>query len=298
MNWKDFRVAIREREEDILVARSAYTMAFYGDTAVNQFGMEIVKQWLQLLSGKTDAYFIDLDAHQFRKITPRVLARLEKALEKLDKEMQRYMFKDGPGLSVQDHALELALGPSPKGAKRVNLAFPIDYPEAKGPGEIIRLFTDWVDRFPFKHGSAGYGFDYGWSELEVEARPRMFALARRYLGFDLRDRSTETLLRERFKGPGWLTFIEHELLESLGGVPRIDATLTPDVQRISSRRGVILRAGNLPPIGDINRGAEDLGPLRQVNRFIAPRRLNDWVDSAVFRADELNANEWFSRLEK
>jgi hypothetical protein len=92
------------------------------------------------------------------------------------------------------------------------------------------------------------------AQFEIDERlPRYLGFGPH--GFDLRDH----MLGRTFSAH-WLNYIDDELAGALGGRDAIVAAL-PKCEVRTLRKGVLIRGAKLPPIGDINRKAPDLGCL-------------------------------------
>ena len=127
----------------------------------------------------------------------------------------------------------------------------------------------------------------------------MMRHARRYLGFDVRDRLTETKLREQVKSSAWLNYLSWPLVNRAGGTAAMDAKLSTAVKRIECRNGLLLIAGDRPTPGDTNRQPPELEAMRDVAEFIKPIRLQRWVQDDVLRTFGFDdAHRWFSRLDR
>jgi hypothetical protein len=178
------------------------------------------------------------------------------------------------------------------------MALPAGYPAAAGAEAAAAAFVRLVGEVAFRHASAGYGFNMVWGrEWEQEAMPRVMAAGRRYLALDVRDRGLEQQLLDQVKGPAWLTYLGPDLLERVGGKKAVDA-LPKEVGRVTVGEGMVFRAGKEPPVGDVNRRARDLGPLRAVARLLRPVRVEAWDMADFFEIDEDEANAWFERLDE
>jgi len=302
MSWTEIRATAAQAGQKFVVAQPAFVLGLFGDIGLNAYGEAVLDWWMELLPKGAPLFFLSSTAHNFREVNPRVLKRIHATLRDLGKKSQFYMFKDAPEFAVGTHSLELAMGIEPEDDEAVNLAYaalPQSYPDEAGPDAAVEMFHKLVDEIPFRHATAGYGFDLVWGrEWEQVAMPVIMAAGRRFLSLDVRERQAEQYLVDKLKSAAWLTFLHNDLLAKLGGPDRMNQVLTDRVGRVPSVRGMILRAGERPPVGDTNRHAPDLGPLREVNRFIEPIREESWVSTRLFRISPADANAWFSRLDE
>lgn len=210
-----------------------------------------------------------------------------------------YALKDAPGFDAGSAALELRVGAT-RADGLSNVAYaavPVGYPDRVGADAAVAAFVRWVEAVPFRHATAGYGFNMVWGrEWEQEAMPKIMAAARRHLGVDVRERTLERLLLDTVKGPGWLTYLGPDLLARAQAIESLDA-LPAAVQRISVGGGVVLRAGPKPPVGDVSRRAPDLGALKHMAKFLRPLRVAGWDCAPSFEMEAEVANAWFARLD-
>jgi hypothetical protein len=254
-----------------------------------------------MLPADRDVWYLGEQSRQFRVMDARALARIFASLSNAKQRSQFYVLKVGPGFAVSQHSLEMNLGMSASSgaADRLHIAAPVDYPDLDGPEAAVNAFQDWVEKLPVQHATAGYGFDLSWGrEWEMVAMPQIMAAGRRFLAIEVRNRLTEIKLLNKLLSPAWLTYLRSDMIKMLGGDTRFGGKFDSDVKVIQCRDGVILRAGEKPPIGDTNRRATDLGPLKQVYRVVKPLCLNEWFATQLFRIEASDANAWFARLEQ
>ena len=297
----DINATSTESGETFVVARTAFVMALYGDSKLNRHGEAILDAWLQLLPPGTSIYWLGKTSRQYKEVTPATLTRIRRTLADVEQAGQFYALKDAGEFSVGRSALERNLGMKDDALtpNRFYCVLPFEFPTQGGADAVAQQFQRIVEQLPIRHATAGYGFDLVWGrEWEQDALPVMIRAARRFLALDVRDRLLEGTLLNQMKGAGWLTFLTDELLESLGGRAEAESACGRSVDVIPISRGIILRAGEFPPIGDVNRRALDIEPLRCVNSFIMPLRAKRWLMSTLFRADTFDPNDWFSRLDK
>jgi hypothetical protein len=300
MDWTEIKVTATEAGNTFVVVRPAFVLGLYGDHTLNAHGEAILDWWLGQLPKEAALFYLSSKAHQFREVNPRTLQRIRASLKKLKDEEQFYMFKNAPEFATGSHSLELRMGiePDDEAVNMLYAAFPVDHAATVGADRVVEGMRELMDRFPFRHASAGFGFDLMWGrEWEQGGMPRIMAAARRFLALDVRDRNLEATMVDRVKSAAWLTYLHKDLFDAAGGAKRAREVLDEGVVEIPTARGVLLRAGNDPPVGDSNRGAPDLESLRKVNRFIAPIRETAWVSTNLFRISPPDADAWFSRLD-
>ena len=83
-------------------------------------------------------------------------------------------------------------------------------------------------------------------------------------------------------------------MRSLDGIEKIRDAL-PNIYSIDAvGSGVLVRVSAMPSVGDVNRGAEDIEPLRQLAAFTRNLRIqteNLGIDDPTF------ASEWLARFD-
>jgi len=101
---------------------------------------------------------------------------------------------------------------------------------------------------------------------------------------------------ERIKNAGWLTLIGTTLLGRIGN---LEPAASGRVSVIETANGVIVRAGDKPVLGDVNR-QEDISPYLEAYRLVRPLHIGIEPLFAPFRLegdqDEVAATQrWLFR---
>lgn len=124
------------------------------------------------------------------------------------------------------------------------------------------------------------------SELHrEEAFQKIRGLVIRYPGYDVQmNEMTRLDIGMRVRGARWITFLGTELTERLGGVEVLSKFLLKPIAVERLKACVMIRAGNHPEIGDINR-CLDTPLLRNVAKVLEPVTLFDEVDMLSNLAD-------------
>lgn len=302
-SWRDIELHAQEVDVRLLYAKVALVFNLFGDHRSTTSGTAVLDRWLQFMR-PSEVHVIDKDGRSYKRLTDKLLTRVRARLVDPAAGPARYEFfhfKDTPGLAIGDTALELFLGATPasKGPNRVVAVFPLDVLDDSRIETVASTFAAWVDEIPFQHGTAGLGFNLGYGEeYESDVRPAMMAAGRRYLGIDVRTRLLEPALLGRVKGPGWLTYLRGDLLERLGGPERLRSKEFATLQQTPLKHGVLLRSDRKPPVGDVNRGADDIAGLRLINRFIKPIRQEQFIAPLSFGIDEVEGAAWLARFDQ
>jgi hypothetical protein len=163
---------------------------------------------------------------------------------------------------------------------------------------------------PFWGAIASFGYDVVWgAEFEQSALPVNWRLAQRYRGLLLRNRlqlsrlmrlDADKVPRTRLYSAGWLTFLGRSLLEQLGGASALEPATAAGAAVTPLRDGVLVQAGPLPPVGDVNRQDKDVEILKQVHRAIEPIVLDEWQPTVYtyLRVDRDTADSWLHRFDE
>ena len=179
-------------------------------------------------------------------------------------------------------------------ANAISVAFPNEWGLERA-SELLAFVRDLCSVFPFQSGHAGFSYE---CSPYSQDRSRTFAwtMSMRHRGIDISRvlHDKDAVGHDAAKGVGWLTMISTAFIEKLGGLPRIRASLSKQVDIIDTIGGVILKAGMAPAMGDVNR--RDLLPLyKEVYHVIAPL-----VTIAAKRSPYLISAEktgtWFRRF--
>lgn len=153
------------------------------------------------------------------------------------------------------------------------LEFPHDLLEKRSPDTFIDYVTNVANRHPFGSGLAGYAFKHLHLTFRDEAFASIRQLAPRYIGFDISSDSAAEYSRDRVYNVSWLTLLGTHLVAELGGTDAIRAALPRSIGILPLRGGVLLRASEQPIVGDVNRGAQDVAPLRAMAALTRSLRL-------------------------
>lgn len=173
--------------------------------------------------------------------------------------------------------------------------FPAQWFDDHDVDEFINFVSEIVQMPHVQSADVGFTFK-STSGSESDAMIEVYKKLPRYLGFfpcdcDLR----YEMLGHTFTAH-WLNYVNDELCVSLGGSDAIVKTLPEcDIRKLT--KGVLIRGAKLPPIGDINRKAPDLGCLPEVARLLKSMRLD--IEKTYFASEdpEFDATEWIERMD-
>lgn len=295
MSWETTTATFRILGRDETVLRPAFTMEFYSGDELLPVGLDFFEKLYALVPEGTPLHVLGKNGVEYKPLTPRRLSRLRKTLGALTTEGQFYAIKDAEGFNVDGHSIELNLSDS--APTRVAVALPLSFVQGREQ-RAFETFKEVVDTFPLHVATAGYGFNLEWArEGEMKGEPVEIRAGLRFHGLMIRNRMQESFLSRQLKSAHWLTFLQAGIVEDLGGESTFDGLNGVDV--VHGPHGVLFRAGDAPPVGDVNRQAPDLAPMKAVNDVLRPIRISEWASGCgtLYQLDDDDANGWLTRMD-
>ena len=166
--------------------------------------------------------------------------------------------------------------------------------------EMLALTKDICSYFPFQSGSAGFVFECSPYE-EEESQTHAWKMSMRHRGIDISriPEDASAVGQDAVKGVNWLTILGETFVKKLGGSQRIKKVLSREVEMIDAAKGIILKAGPAPAIGDVNR-RDYLPAYQEVYRLVEPLMQPAIERSLAFNLagedDEEMTERWFKRF--
>ncbi len=161
---------------------------------------------------------------------------------------------------------------------------------------FLGLVSDIADTMPFRSGHAGYGIHY---DAGYELPPRnkqIYAWARKYACIDHGELPSASLYMSRYiKSVNWLTLLDYEFLNQIGGLDNLRLHLGGDITVEEQKQGIIIKLGSKPILGDVNRH-EDVQIYRCANNAIKSLRTPEHLPFPGFNKDE--TQEWLARFDR
>jgi len=295
--------------DDTPVTRLVFTLSYFAKEPVSEIRPALLAtfaRYVSMVGAEALRFYATANMRKHRKVTPRAAALLETWLQP-GARLEEYVFvtyKDADAYNDAPSSLFLLAGSEEVDGERVDdatlvrISLPIGAAR-EDASEVHRLAEEIWRTLPFQSGQAGLGLECSRYFLE-EAHDHACSTSMRYPGLDIPDAVNDAMNsgNDRLRGIGWLTFIDEEFSERLGGVEAIRRRVHSDVSVTEPGRGVCLRAGALPALGDVERG-DDLPAYRSV--FAAVRPLV--VDPSDAPALNLSADyvgrtrAWLTRFE-
>ena len=172
--------------------------------------------------------------------------------------------------------------------------FPHDELQRVGVERMIEWVVGIAELAPFESAQFGYSFNQLQRTWTAEADEFVGRVAMRFRGFDILEPRLARVARGRVPNCSWLTLLGTPVVDALGGEGAVRAALSSDVAVTPLRGGLLLRAGESPAIGDSNRQAADLGPVKEVARLTKPLRSTKRV---LFYGSDDFRHHWVDRLD-
>jgi len=177
------------------------------------------------------------------------------------------------------------------------MVLPVDW-FVSDPTSFLELVHSAISDFPLLSGYAGYSFFWQTRDPEIMEKAAEYykPWLKRHPGF-VHGETMEFVETALFGivAVDWLTLLGSTYTEKLGGAERISKDLDNDIEVFPFNNGVIIQAGSLPKIGDVNRN-DRLEAYQKVARYLMGLRApveEAWIEG--FEPEELE--EWFARFD-
>lgn len=136
----------------------------------------------------------------------------------------------------------------------IEMMFPVEFLASFGEDAFVEAVKGMFESMQCDSGHAGVALVPGAPADYTEAGRHIAPLLMRCHGLDIGITEFEVnRLGDRCRGARWLTMLSDKLVDELGGRGALTAKLDKGVTVVPSARGVMLRAGQSPEIGDVNR---------------------------------------------
>lgn len=190
---------------------------------------------------------------------------------------------------------------SPCGALRITVP---SHEIEKSPTRFVEFVQHLTQTLQFDSGHGGYSLNWDpRGDFATEANNAMLAIRNRYLGIDLPHLTATVIAVRDALGPGiksinWLTLLGQELLERVVGENGLRSALPSTFEIYPVTYGTIIRAGEKPLIGDVNR-RDDLSLYLTVGKLLAGLRLDDHPEFLEDPADPEGepTKNWLERFD-
>lgn len=179
----------------------------------------------------------------------------------------------------------------------IEMRFPREFLLSKGPDAFADIVKDLFDAFGGDSGYAAPALCVGQEPRTDQAGAYIGPLAMKHHGYDVPTTLfVATRLGQRCRGARWLTLLSGDLVTKLGGEDALKARLPAGVAVAASARGMMLRAGHTPEIGDVNRN-ETTPLVASVAHAIEPLTLfGDGALLPIFARSRERLERWERRF--
>lgn len=291
--------SLRDDGHDFVYLRAGITASYYMTAPMQTLGSamaEVIRQYIRFAGEGALTHFA-AENGTFKPLTTkrlqRDLALLEALPRQADLSWEYQSVGDG---GVGDHRIRIFAADAdedfPELAALVRLEFPDDAVQRYGLDRLVQFIAAVAGTLRPQSANAGWGFKRA-EPFAEEAREDANALLPRYLGFDPGFDLMALTMRGHSAPAHWINFVDDELFRKCGGMEAL--ARTESGARVEELRGlVMIRASRLPPIGDANLNAPDLGCMPGVARFLKPVR----VALAGLGDDRFDVEAWLSRFDE
>lgn len=239
------------------------------------------------------------------ELTSRTVNRDLKKLRSPDAELMEIRYHSGLPANIGEYGVLLItddMDPElPQVANLLRFEFPTDLAQESRLEEFIEFVVSLAQKLSFQSATAGYAIGY-LGAFDYHAYQLLPGILMRYIAMDPSYDGSYLDMRNATPDAHWVTLLSDELLSPLGGRESLSKAL-PDSDIREFPSGVLVRAAAVPPLGDVNRGANDLGRLPDLARFMQPTRVkiehmfSDNFDPArwLARFDDRPSGQWDNR---
>lgn len=281
------------------LAIAALSASFYFDRPVNRIAAVVadaIEQYVSYVGARQLSVYLAASGI-WKPWSARTLTKDLKHLRNFPKDDEgvnlHYDSPEVPGpFGVAFIATLLNESFESEAANLLRLDFPPDWLTEHPDQEVVDFVTGLLEAMPVQTANVGLTFKRT-EASQSKAKAGVHAKLPRYLAFDPGYSSVRNNMRDHTFTAHWLNYVDQKLAASLGGLKQITAKL-PDCEVRKVSTGVFIRGARLPPIGDSNRGAKDLGCLPDVARVLKPARAR----IHAFGTPDFDAQKWLDRLDK
>jgi len=300
----DFNALVRSTRafgRDYVIIRPGISLTFYSETPLKILAPAIadaVEAYLDFVPiGGLDTYYASNGT--YKRLNPRILSRDLDHLRNIPNSAEFFEFHYGQGEEgeVGRYAIHftgafLQEEVFPLETNLLTLEWPHDLFDSVQVSDFISFIIKIANIVPFVSGNAGFALLHP-QTFSKEAAKMIGQLMPRYIGFDPSYMPCRYVMKARSPSANWINLLNHNLVEELGGFDHIRNYLPPEVEIATLKNGILVRGAPLPPIGDVNRSAKDIGFLPDVARLLRTIRF----DISGFGC-AVDAKEWLARFDE
>jgi hypothetical protein len=290
-------VASQEGYGEFVVHRPALTLNFHFAQGTPQIGAALadaIELFLSVVPGQTLQCYKKANG-EHAPLDAKVMRRDLKKLRSPDVDLVEMRYYSGSPGNLGEYGLVVDANRSeprfPHHAGLLRFDLPHTIIQGRGLDWLLGLATQIGARVPFETGSAGYALTYLGS-FERQAYRALTGFLPKYLALDPAHVVSRRYMRNHTPDAHWLTLLGNDMVQRSGAVDQLRTKL-PGVEITPLANGLILRGAKLPPVGDVNRGAKDIGQLPEVARLLKSSRFSPpWLF-----ADGFDVPKWLARFD-
>ncbi len=288
---------------DHVLVRPGLVLVLYCNVPIPSIGPHIanaIDAYLSVIHPNTlQTYFAENGT--YRNLTSARITKDLKALRKLPNDLEYFFLEYSQGINgeVGTHAILFDGNPFddetlPLETNLLRLEFPYNLLDNLDLETFVEFILMIAKLVPFQSGNAGYSLKR--SQLFMPASTQQInQLLPRYLAFDPSFDDAREEMRGCTPSAHWINLLDSDLVEKIGGIKAIEKALpSADIRQLEN--GILIRVAMLPPIGDINRNAKDIGCLPDLARLMRPTRFE--VEGFGQPADVFDAMTWLARYDE
>lgn len=249
-----------------IAARDNLVLAFFGKRPFSEMAQgagEALAQWLGAIPRDQLTWvLIGKDSAKYKKLTPAALAKCQEALAvEVAAASDTFVRICGPEAIGPDYRATIKGYRQPQKiafadeTSLVEFVFPANFHQKFGAGRFVALAAKMFDLLGCDSGYASPALYYGLRGEYEQAAEFIAAHAFQHHGFDVPNNvSTAVSMGVKCRGARWLTMLSSDLVKRAGGLDSLKREIEPGVEILALSSGVLLRAGEEPEIGAVNRG--------------------------------------------
>jgi hypothetical protein len=271
------RVRKTDRDGELAVRDSLVAVFFFQrpyPKLVKTFG-EVFELWLARVSDDAKRWaMVGPDAEEYKRVDPRVLTRARSQLDPAKtKKGDMYALELGGPEEINptyQFVFEGSKDIQDDETNYLELRFASEDAAPARVEDLVEFLTLVASKLPFDSGYASLALTVGVESQQDEYAKKAAPLLFRHPGFDVPNSgATNSGMGKRVRGAYWLTFLGAEALEKLGGGKKLRKNLASEIEQREVGPGVMLRAGKVPEVGDVNKG-DTLPLLRSLAKTLEP----------------------------
>jgi len=286
------------------LARPGISLSFYMDETLSQLAPKVIgilDRYVALIGEQTLQSFINDDGYA-KKLTKRTLTQDRVRLQSVPDTINAIIieYSSDPagwisefGFTFNGANLSHYLYEENR-ANYLRLDFPLHYLTQVEPESLLNLFRDTVSLLPVQFANGGFAFQRS-SSTQSDSNGSVNKLLMRYLGFDPGYEDIVDDMRGHTFTAHWLNYLRADLVEACGGKEIFNQKLA-SAELHPLPDGIVVRSAKYPPVGDVNRGATDLGQIPELAKLMQPVRAD--INAFGEPVEVFDAAAWMARFDE